>query len=98
MALPFVVGKKADAPEGTTVVYEITGPAGGTVAVGREGKRAALLDRVPESPDVKLTMDLETFSRLCTGRGDPEVLAKNVKVEGDEALAQKLLGQSNFMI
>ncbi|MEX0873894.1 MAG: maleylpyruvate isomerase family mycothiol-dependent enzyme [Actinomycetota bacterium] len=97
-ALPFVVGKKADAPEGTTVVYEITGPAGGTVAVGREGKRAALLEQVPDAPNVKLTMDLETFNLLCTGRGDPDVVAKNIKIEGDEALGRKVLGQSNFMV
>ena len=97
-ALPFVAGKKADLPEGKTVVYDITGPAGGRVAVGREGKRASILDEIPLSPDVTLTMDLETFNRLSTGRGDPDVLIKDVQIYGDDELGKKILGASNFMI
>ncbi len=98
LALPFVAGKKADMPEGKAVVYDITGPAGGKVAVGREGKRASLLDSIPDSPDVTLTMDLDTFNRLSTGRGDPEVLVKDVQISGDEELGRRILGQANFMV
>lgn len=98
MALPFVVGKKVAPPEGTTVVFEVTGPAGGTVAIGTDGKRANRLDAVPGDPTVKLTMDLETFNRLCTGRGDPAELGKRVEIEGDPALGDQVVAQMNFMV
>ena len=97
-ALPFVVGKKVAPPDGTTVVFEVTGPAGGTVAVGKDGKRANRLDEVPADPTVRLTMDLETFNCLCTGRGDPAELADKVSIEGDQALGKTIVEQMNFMI
>lgn len=97
-AMPFIVGKKVAPPDGTTVVFEVTGPAGGTVAVGKEGKRAERLDEVPESPTVRLSMDLATFSCLCCGRGDPSALAEQVKIEGDTELGRKIVGELNFMI
>ncbi|MGH7856293.1 MAG: maleylpyruvate isomerase family mycothiol-dependent enzyme, partial [Candidatus Binatia bacterium] len=95
-ALPFVVGKKVGPPEGTSVVFDVKGF--GAVAVGTDGKRARSLDAVPGDPTVKLTMDLETFSRLCTGRGDAAALADQVTIEGDEALGRKIVGEMNFMI
>ena len=97
-ALPYVVGKKVAPPDGTTVVFEVTGPAGGTVAVAMEGKRANRLDQVPASPTVRLTMDLETFNRLCTGRGHAGEVAKGVVVEGDRALGEAVVASMNFMI
>lgn len=95
-ALPFVVGKKVAPPEGSTVVFDVKGF--GTVPVGTDGKRAARLDAVPGAPTVKLTMDLETFNRLCTGRGDVAALAEQVTIEGDEALGRKVIAEMNFMI
>ncbi|HYZ93090.1 MAG TPA: maleylpyruvate isomerase family mycothiol-dependent enzyme [Actinomycetota bacterium] len=96
-AMPFVVGKKVAPPDGTTVVFEVTGPAGGTIAVEKQG-RANVLNEVPESPTVKLTMDLETFNRLCCGRGDPQELRKSVTIQGDTSLAAQILREFNFMI
>jgi hypothetical protein len=92
------VGKKVAPPEGTTVVFEVTGPAGGTVAVGTDGKRANRLETVPDDPTVKLSMDLETFNRLCTGRGDPAEVGKGVSIEGDEALGRRVVDSMNFMV
>ncbi len=97
-ALPFVVGKKVGLSEGQTVVFEVTGPAGGTVGVGTDGKRASRLEKVPGDPTVKLTMDLETFNRLCTGRGDPAELRKEVAIQGDSDLGDRIVDQMNFMV
>ena len=51
-AMPFVVGKKVGAPDGSTVVFSLTGP------LPRDGRRRggstagrALLDDVPADPD-----------------------------------------------
>ena len=91
-AMPYVVGKKVGAPDGTTVVIEVDGFD--PVAVGVEGKRANRLDQASD-PTVRLSMDLETFNRLCCGRGDA---SSNVRIEGDEALGQRIVANMNFMI
>lgn len=95
-AMGFVVGKKVGAPDGTTVVVDVTGA--GTIAVRVEGKRANALPEPPSDPDVRLTMDLETFNRLCCGRGDVSEVASGVKIEGDEDLGRRVVDQMNFMI
>jgi uncharacterized protein (TIGR03083 family) len=97
-AIPFVVGKKVAPPAGTTVVVEVTGPAGGTIAVATEGKRANRLDEIPDEPTVTLSMDLETFNCLCTGRGDPATHAKKVTITGDQPLGGRVVEQLNFMV
>lgn len=45
--MPFVVGKRVAPPDGTTVVFEVTGPAGRTMAIGVEGGRAKPLPAPP---------------------------------------------------
>jgi uncharacterized protein (TIGR03083 family) len=99
-AMPFIVGKKAGAPDGTTVVFDVQGPAGGTVAVGVEGGRAKPLAEAPSDPTVRLTMDLATFNALCTGRWDPaEALEKGrVSFDGDADIGRRIVQQMNFMI
>ena len=98
-SMPFVVGKKAAAPEGATVVFELFGPLARTVAISVKGGRARDLDPVPESATVRLVMDTETFGRLATGRVDPaaEVAGGRVRVEGDDELARRIVESMNFL-
>lgn len=100
LAMPFVVGKKAQAANGTTVVFEVTGAAGRILAIGVEGTRAKLLDTVPASPSVRLTMDVATFACLGCGRWEAgRVLADGkVRMAGDRALGERIVAQMNFMI
>ncbi len=95
-AIPFVVGKKVGASDGTTVVVEVAGQE--PFAVGVDGKRASRLPEIPAEPDVTLRMDLDTFNRLCCGRGDVSEVGKNVGVEGDGSLGEKIVQQMNFMV
>lgn len=99
-AMPYVVGKKAAAPNGTTVVFEITGPAGGTIPITVEGGRARPLDAVPGEATVRLTMDLETFNCLGCGRWDAGRAreAERVQITGDEELGRRIIEQMSFMI
>jgi len=100
MVMPYVVGKKAQAADGTTVVFEVTGPAGRVLAVGVEGTRARELDRAPNQPTVSLTMDVETFACLGCGRWEPDRVIESgkVRIRGDRALGEAVLSQMNFMI
>ena len=46
----YVVGKKAGAPDGTTVVFELTEPLAQTFAIAVDGGRAKPVDAVPADP------------------------------------------------
>lgn len=97
-AMPFVVGKKAGAPDGSTVVFELSGPLGRAVAIGVDG-RAALLDSVPDVPTVSIVTDTETFARLAVGRLDPPSAldAGTVRLFGDQGLARRVVEEMNFL-
>jgi uncharacterized protein (TIGR03083 family) len=100
LALPFVVGKKAQAPDGASVVFQITGAAGRTLAVGVEGGRAKALDTPPATPTTRLTMDVETLNCLGCGRWQPDstLASGKVRIDGNRALGETIVRQMNFMI
>ena len=100
MAMPFVVGRKAQAPDGATVVFEITGGAGRVLAIGVNEKRANVLNVAPSYPTVRLTMDVETFTCLGCGRWETKqtLEAGKVQIDGDQRLGESIVEQMNFMI
>jgi uncharacterized protein (TIGR03083 family) len=95
-ALPYVVGKKAAAPDGSTVVFEVDETE---YAVGVEG-RAALLDAAPNDPTTRLRMDRRTFTRLAGGRwAGADVLARGaVTIGGDRALGEAVVHSLGYTI
>ena len=99
--LPYVVGKKAGAPEGSTVVFRVEGarPLVAAVHVPPEG-RAVLLGEPPAEPTATLTMDRRTFARLAGGRwnGDHARSAGSVQIEGDADLANRVVDNMAFTI
>ena len=99
-AMPFVVARKSKAPDGTTVVFHITGPAGRLVPVGVEGGRGNELDSEPASPTVRITTDVECFACLGCGRWDPSETLRSgrVTVGGDTVLGETIVSNMNIMI
>lgn len=99
-AMPFVVGKKAGAPDGTTVVFDVTGAVGRTVSIGVDGGRARFLDMPADSPNVRLTMDVETFTCLGNGRweGSHALASNKVRIDGDRRLGETIVAGMNFMV
>ena len=96
--IPFVVGRKASAPDGTTAVFQITGPSGLTLPIGVSDGRASRLDSAPDESTVTLEMTSETFLRLCAGRVDPdEALKSDVKIAGNLRLGEAIVGQMTFV-
>jgi uncharacterized protein (TIGR03083 family) len=97
--MPYVVGKKAGAPDGATVVFSLSGLLARDVAIGVEGGRAGLLDETPATPTAGIATDTETFERVATGRlGAGEALtAGRITLRGDEALARRVVEQMNFL-
>ena len=100
LALPFVVGKKAQVPNGATVMFAVTGPADRTLSIGIAGGRAKALDTPSVAPTVCLTMDVETLNCLGCGRWDPNntLASGKVHIAGDAVLGETIVRQMNFMI
>jgi uncharacterized protein (TIGR03083 family) len=90
-SLGYVVGKRAGAPEGVSVVVRLVGPLEDVVAVAVTDGRARPVPP-PEQPDVVLTMSAETYCCLSCGRwGVDEVLADGrVQVDGDAGLGRRV--------
>ena len=75
--LGYVVGKKAGAPQGSRVRFELTGPAARTINV-EVGERAAVVDELSGPPTVTLTMPAGVFARLGGGRVDPATVRDQI--------------------
>ena len=103
-ALPMIVGKRAAAPAGATVVVNLTGPTEATFAVEvREvsgKKRASLADSTPHAPTTSIHIDVDTFMRLCGGRVDTEAaIGANptaVSFVGDDVLGRAIVNTLSF--
>ena len=98
-AMPFVAARRAQAPDGATVVINISGTAGRTIAIGVEGGRGRELDQSPDAPTVRVSLDDETFGCLGCGRWNPEEVLQSgrVSIEGDTALGESIVRQMNIM-
>jgi uncharacterized protein (TIGR03083 family) len=97
-ALPFVVGKRAAAPDATTVVLDVTGPVKQTVGASVSGGRAHPV-AVPVDSTVRLTMPTETYRRLSCGRqtAAEALAAEEVTIDGDRALGERVLAGLSIM-
>lgn len=95
----YVVGKKAQAPQGSTVVFEITGPIERQVTIEVQ-ERAARVEVAPDNPTVVIQLDTATYNALGCGRiGRSEALEVNsTKVIGDETLGHTILDNMAFTI
>jgi len=98
-ALPFVIGKRAGAPEGATVVLQLTGPGEQAVAASVVSGRGRLVDGPVDDATVRLMMTRETYARLSCGRLSPaDALAGGlVSVDGDRTLGERVLAGMSIM-
>lgn len=96
--IPIVVGKRAQAPEGATVVLRLTGPVERVVPVTVTEGRAAVVDAVPADVAAEVAMDSEAFVVLATGRADADALIGRWTATGDEALGGAVVATLNMMI
>jgi len=88
------VQKAVEPPAGTLVRFELVGPGGATRFVAFDGARGRVSD-AGDGAGLVLRMDLSTLAVLCCGRDDPGARDR-VVVEGDNALAHRMLGSFAF--
>jgi uncharacterized protein (TIGR03083 family) len=98
-ALPFVIGKRAGAPEGATVVLQLIGLGGQAVAASVTGGRGRPLGGQVDQPTVHLTMTGETYTRLSCGRlrASEALAGGEVSMEGDQTLGERVLAGMSIM-
>jgi len=97
MAMGYVVGKKAGAPQGSRVRLALTGPAARTIDV-EVGERAAVVEELSGPPTLTVRMPAGVFARLAGGRADPETLRDQITVEGDAELGERLIANLGYTI
>jgi uncharacterized protein (TIGR03083 family) len=97
LALGFIAGKKAGAPEGATVTIDLTGGVTRTIHVAVDG-RASVVDRLESPADVTLRLASGLFIRVAGGRVDPEVAISRTELTGDRDLGTRVMTALPFTI
>lgn len=90
--LGYVVGKKAGAPAGSSVRFELTAPIARRIDV-EVGDRARVVDHLAGEPTTTLTVPGDRFLRLVGGRG-----ADPAAVTGDRELGDAVVDNLAFLI
>jgi uncharacterized protein (TIGR03083 family) len=96
--VPIVVGKRAGTPEGASVVIDVTGDVTRHVVCTMTGGRAAVVADEPAAALATLTMNVETFVMLATGRATADALGSRVTYAGDASHGHKVASALNMMI
>jgi uncharacterized protein (TIGR03083 family) len=98
-AMPYVVAKKAAAPEGTKVVFEIRGPTERRFGVEVTGGRGRLTADL-RHPTATVLAEFEPLMALAAGRWTPGPALSDgrVAVQGDLALAKAVVDQLDFVV
>jgi uncharacterized protein (TIGR03083 family) len=97
--LPYVVGKKAAAPQGARVRFDVADPPL-TADVVVEGRASVAPSDPRQTPTTWLELDRRTFARLAGGRwtGDDARTRGSVHVEGDQELGNRVIDNMAFTI
>ncbi len=102
--MAFVVGKRAGAPDGASVLFDVTGPGAFTIPVLVDGGRAGVVDApaiaARGGPTVTVTTDVEAFAALASGRWslDDAVASDRVRWVGDDDLARRVVAGMGYTI
>lgn len=96
-AVGFLVGKRADAPQGSSVTIELTGPVQRTVHVAVDG-RATVVPELPTPATATVRMTSNLFARLTGGRVSPADHLPKIELTGDVALGERVARNLAFTI
>lgn len=94
----FVVGKLAKAPEGSRVLFELTGPLSRSIRVSVDGRAQVVDDFGGQEPTATIRLDGLQFTRLAGGRPMCPSRAHDIDLGGDEGVAGQVVEHLNFVI
>jgi uncharacterized protein (TIGR03083 family) len=95
-ALPHAY-RKVEAAEGTRVVFEIQGEAGGEWTLVREGAAWVLYAGAPEEADCRVVMHQDTAWRRVTKGLTAEQALARIEIAGDRSLGEPVAGMLSVM-
>jgi uncharacterized protein (TIGR03083 family) len=96
-ALGYIVGKKAGAPEGSSVTFDLTGPVSRALHVAVDG-RARVVDELEGPSTATVTLESGLFTRLACGRVDQTEVADRVELAGETELGRRVIANLGFTI
>ncbi len=99
-ALPYVIGRRAKAPDGTTVRVNLIGRLARVVSVEVVDGRARATEAISGVPTVEITTPVALFWRRMAGRISAEAFlaASATDAAGDRALARAIADGMSIMI
>ncbi|OBK30657.1 hypothetical protein A5634_15290 [Mycobacterium asiaticum] len=97
-SMGFVVGKLAKAPEGSRVLFELTGPHSREIRVSVDGRAQVVDDFGGPGPTATIRVDALQFTRLAGGRPLCPARSQDVEFDGDKELAGQVVQRMNFVI
>jgi hypothetical protein len=77
---------------------KITGPVQRKIVIAVKDGRAAVVETKDISVVVEIELDSNVFIELATGRATSEQLRDRIKIVGDVALGERVVGALNMMI
>ena len=96
-ALGYIVGKKAAAPQGSSVAIDVTGPTQRRLYVTVDG-RATVVAGLEGEPTARLSLPFGLLMAMASGRVPADPHAEGVGLEGDTDLAARVVAGLNFTI
>lgn len=102
-AAGYVIGKLAQAPAGSTVRVELTGPARRTVNVSVADGRARVVADLETPPSTTIRLGSDAYARLSCGRVPPSAVLDGdalggVEFAGDAVLGRRVVERLAFTI
>ncbi|MEU8897097.1 maleylpyruvate isomerase family mycothiol-dependent enzyme [Nocardia sp. NPDC048505] len=98
ISIPRAVGKFGKAPDGSRVLFDLTGPHARTLRVQVEAGRAAYAAEFDTPPTVQIRLDSRLFVRLGGGRTTAGEHLDEIAISGDEELGQRLVRSLAFTL
>ena len=94
----YVVGRLAKAPDGSRILFELTGPLARSIRVSVDGRAQVVDDFGGQEPTATIRLDGLQFTRLSGGRPMSAARAQDIELGGDKDVAARVVEHLNFVI
>jgi uncharacterized protein (TIGR03083 family) len=94
----YVVGKLAKVPDGSRILFELTGPLARRIHVSVDGRAQLVDDFDGQEPTATIRLDGLQFTRLSGGRPMSSARAQDIELGGDKDVAGRVVAHLNFVI
>jgi len=94
----YVVGKRGKAPDGSRILFELTGPVARNICVSVDGRAQLVDDFGGQEPTATIRLDGVQFTRLSGGRSMSPARAQDLELGGDNVVATRVVENLNFVI